>query len=564
MNRGLRITATAMLIAVLTSTLAHAPSVQAATSRYTLRWSFDQNAKYMRSDAIRVVMPSQTGTGWSIDPATAPNPSMTKTSGDPCSVTTSTSRFGKATFTIEPSTVSNGKALQECNTKLTGPSGWSPKFPSPSAIQNTYYVLSNEKIPLVDNGGVLCVAECRYKEGRPANIWRLKPAPGSTEWRWCFYEEYPPILVDHDVRRDPYVVEVPCPHRINFNKPANRYENSTFTVKASSSLGRVVKLESLTPGVCSVKSTNTTQDHRVTSSAVDRRRTCELRASATGGTHEASATATESFYVNNRTGSGGGDLDDGDYPVEKDQAITVELPSSLMEYSSTELKGTSSSGLPVSWAVSGNCYVDGNRVVMRAFPQGVCDVTASQEGQPGVWNPAAIAESRIEILCSEEYSCRPPLPPAPELSGTISDTTPAWMRLGTDETIRFAADLVCAGSTKVSATRCDAASPSRFVGAYLVIDSVTVTSFDVLAPTGYPQNRWSILTKPTSIDPRGVLRFSQATSASQKFKLTYSAAVAYRQVQWSNFLGSYQETVTSGVMQYDAVTKSFGVVGATG
>lgn len=235
-----------------------------------------------------------------------------------------------------------------------------------------------------------------------------------------------------------------------------------------------------------------------------------------------------------------------------------------MEYSSAELKGSATSGLPISWSVTGNCYIDAGRVVMRAFPQGPCDVTAAQGGQPGVWLAAVSSESRIEIICSEEYSCRPPIPPAPELSGTVSDSTPTWMRLGADETIKFAVDLLCADSTKVSATRCDAVSPSRFVGAYLVVDSVTINSFQVTPPAGYPQNRWSTLRTPSISDPRLVLKFQQATSASQKFSLTYSATVAYRQVQWSNFLGSYQETVTSKAVSYTGVQKSFGVVGVTG
>lgn len=300
MNRTVRLAVVGVLIAVLASALPHPTSASASTSRYTLRWGFNQATKYIRSDATRVVSYAALGYGWSITPSSAPNAAMSRTDGHPCSTSTSVSRFGKASFTVSPNRVTNGEAMQECRAKLSGPSGWSARALTPSSISNSYYVLSNERIPQIDNGGVFCVADCRYVEGRPANVWRLKPPAGSTTWRWCFKEEFPAIDTDADITRDPFIVEVICPHRINFTRPANRYENATFTVRASSSLGKSVTLESLTPAVCTVKSTNTLDRHTVESLSVSRRRTCELRASAAGGQYEASASATTSFYVRNR------------------------------------------------------------------------------------------------------------------------------------------------------------------------------------------------------------------------------------------------------------------------
>ena len=397
-----RIVATLTTVcAILAAGLIHAPQPASAASTFTLSWSLAASDKYIRSDEVVRVKT------WSITPAAAPKPTASKAGTAPCTVKATTSSFSGVYFDVSPTRVTSGKSTQDCPVTLTGPTTWSPAPRTPRLVTRTYVVLSNEPIPQIDNNGVYCVASCKFTEGRPSQIWRLK-SDGT-----CFIENYPPTY-SPILTRDPGAYPVLCPHWINFATPTPKRENQTISVTATSSLGKIVRLTSATTSVCTVTSTNTFSSHSIKLASVSSDRTCTINAFSDGRNGiEADASTSRSFTVKNLVCSSAS-------PCPKAQTITINMPPSMDEFSALTLNGSATSGLALTWEASGGCYINGNTVQARVVSAGDCVVTADQPGNSS-WFEATPVSHTITLVCSKLHSCKPPVAEPDDFSFTYGD-----------------------------------------------------------------------------------------------------------------------------------------------
>jgi hypothetical protein len=114
--------------------------------------------------------------------------------------------------------------------------------------------------------------------------------------------------------------------------------------------------------------------------------------------------------------------------VKGNQTITFSPPAQI-PYSSSplELTATTSSGLPVSYSASGNCFVSGSTLTATAV--GACSVTASQAGDESYY-PAPSVTRTISISKNNQMIAFDPLPnrkigdPAFSVTATASSGLP--------------------------------------------------------------------------------------------------------------------------------------------
>jgi hypothetical protein len=135
--------------------------------------------------------------------------------------------------------------------------------------------------------------------------------------------------------------------------------------------------------------------------------------------------------------------------------------------------------------------------------------------------------------------------------------------LNLDEKFVTTASMSCASGTP-SASRCT--TDLGVVGSYVVVDSISVAGFGLTPPAGYPSSRYKIVADSVgSVTPAtGLLRFSQATTATATFRLSVATVTNYREIQFRRSVGGAITIVSETPRtRFQSVFGDTGVVGTT-
>ncbi|HEX2191283.1 MAG TPA: MBG domain-containing protein [Longimicrobiaceae bacterium] len=194
-----------------------------------------------------------------------------------------------------------------------------------------------------------------------------------------------------------YETAAPVPHTVAAKKLAQTiefgalggktYGDAPFTVSASASSGLGVVFSSVTPGKCTVAGSTVT---------VAEAGGCTIRASQAGNDFYEEAPGVErSFEI-----------------ARAPQTIDFAQPASPAVYgTSFPVSGSASSGLAVSFSVSGVCSLDGSSVTMTGGT-GSCEITASQAGSVNYLPAANVARTVAAARANQTITFAAPASPA--------------------------------------------------------------------------------------------------------------------------------------------------------
>lgn len=168
---------------------------------------------------------------------------------------------------------------------------------------------------------------------------------------------------------DKYAISVPqCSQTITFDALGDKtYGNQDFTVSATASSGLPVSFSAT--GKCSINGTTV----HITGAG-----SCNITASQAGNTmYQAAPDVVRSFVI-----------------AKANQTITFDELQPQAAGDSLSIGATTSSGLPVSFSVAGNCTLSGTTVYLNSG--GSCTITATQTGDAN-YNAAPAVERRFDI-----------------------------------------------------------------------------------------------------------------------------------------------------------------------
>jgi len=197
------------------------------------------------------------------------------------------------------------------------------------------------------------------------------------------YFPAPDVVRTIDATRASQTIDFPAP-------PSPAAYGTSFTIEATATSGLPVSFQ--VAGVCSLNGNEVT----MTSGTG----TCTIIALQAGNGNYESAP-----IVQHRVDA-----------VWATQTIDFPAPPSPAVYgASFTLSATASSGLPISYQVTGVCSLDGNEVTMTSGT-GACTITASQPGND-YYAPAPDVERSVDAARADQ-SIDFPLPPSPAVYGT--------------------------------------------------------------------------------------------------------------------------------------------------
>jgi hypothetical protein len=551
-----------LLLAVLATCAALNAAPAAAATAYTLSWKLTSEGRFLSKNETALIT-------YDTSPKAAPAPSASAPVAHPCTTKSYTGTYRTNWYTVAER-VTNGNMSQKCTVTLAATQN-NTYSGSPARVARDYTVLSNETIRGTDASW--CVTSCVYVNGSTAAVFRIR-ANGQ-----CYRTFYNP-QEGGSPNHGTFSI-VPCPNRLSIDAPTSAPKATSFSVKASSNLGIDVQLSSNTPEICKVTTTDTPLRHTVVGLKAG---TCKMAATTNADPGwDRPSTVYDQTQITVRSMKPGPEVLPGDEP-DPDPELSKDEPPTARDDAFTYAYGTAYSN---NLTANDDMPMDGTTASVTANPASgsvIIDAAGMFVFSPPTYFVGTTSFSykltdptnQSSALATVSITVTAPPPPAaaPTPSSTLSLSGPTWMRLNTVETITARPVGNCS-TTPVIGTTCGTLPQSgKIAGSYNRFKTLTVTSFAVTPPNGYPSSRYSLVQAPSVTnqnDPSTAFasgittkfKFQQATSAGTTFSAVLGLNITWESVQWTRYNGNLVETTTTSGALYTNATTSFGVIGAT-
>jgi streptogramin lyase len=313
------------------------------------------------------------------------------------------------------------------------------------------------------------------------------------------------------------------PQTITFGAISSQSANSTLALAATSSSGLPVAFASTTPTICTVSASTAT---------LLAAGTCTIQARQPGnGVYGIAPIVTQSFTVNLAA-----------------QTINFPAPTSPVTYgvSPITLSATATSGLPVTFSVSGPATVGGSTLTIKGA--GAVVVTASQQGNSSYASATAVAQTIMvnpatltvkAANASRVYGTANPTF-TDTIAGFVNGDTAATATTGAASLATTATTTSAAGSYTITAAAGTLAAANY---SFTFVNGTLTVTKAVLTVTANNASRTYGAANPTFTD--AITGFVNGDTAA---KATTGAASLTTTATTSSTVGSYTITGAAGTL----------------